>query len=64
MLWTHALTVPLSNAVARAVAILDLSSNAIRRTSVPSRKAWITILKKHLDTNGIVCEDPTEKMAC
>ena len=53
----------LSNAVARAFAILELSSDVIGRSSVPSRKAGITILEKHLDTNGIVCEGHTEKLA-
>ena len=57
-------SVSLSNAVARAFAILDLSSDVIGRSSVPSRKAGITILEKHLDTNGIVCEGHTEKLAC
>ena len=54
------LTMPsesLSNAVARAFAILDLSADIIRRSSVPSRKAGIVILEKILDTNGIVCEE-------
>ena len=55
---------PLSNAVARAFGILDLSADVIRRSSVPLRKAGITILEKHLDTNGIVCEDHTEKLTC
>ena len=55
----------LSNAVARAFAIiLDLSSDVIGRSSVPSRKAGITILEKHLDTNDIVCEGQNEKLAC
>ena len=54
----------LSNAVARAFAILDPSSDVIGRSSVPSRKARITILEKHLDTNGIVCEGHTEKLPC
>ena len=54
----------LSNAVARAFAILGLSSDAIRRSSVPSRKTGIAISEKHLDTNGIVCEGHTEKLAC
>ena len=53
-----------SNAVARAFAILDLSSDAIRRSSVLSRKAGIAILDKHLDTNGIICEGHTEQLAC
>ena len=52
------------NAVARAFAILGLSSDVIERSSVSSRKAGITILEKHLDTNGIVCEGCTEKLAC
>ena len=55
---------PLSNAVERAFAILDLCADVIRRSSVPSRKAGIAILEKHLDTNGIVCEDHTEKLTC
>ena len=54
----------LSIAVARVFAILDLSSGAIGRSCVPSRKAGITILEKHLDTNGIVCEGHTENLAC
>ena len=53
-----------SNAVARVFAILDLSSDAIRRSSVPSTKAGIAIPEKHLDTYGIVCEDHTEKLTC
>ena len=55
---------PLSNAVTRAFAILDLSSEVIRRSSVPSRKVGNAILEKYLDTNGIVCEDHTEKLTC
>ena len=54
----------LINAVARAFAFLDLSSDVIGRSSVPSKKAGIAILEKHLDTNGIVCEGHTEKLAC
>ena len=54
----------LSNAVARDFAILDLSSDAISRSSVPSRKAGIAILEKRLDTKGIVGEDHSEKLTC
>ena len=54
----------LSNAVTRAFAILNLSSDVIGRSSVLSRKAGITILEKQQDTNGIICEGHTEKLAC
>ena len=57
----HALRVPKQCC---AKAILDLSSDVIGRSSIPSRKAGITILEKHLDTNDIVCECHTEKLAC
>ena len=54
----------LSNVVARAFAILNLLSSEDPVPSAPSRKDGIAILEKHLDTNGIVCEDHTEKLPC
>ena len=59
----HALRVP-KQCCSQSFAILDLSSDFISRSSAPSRKAGIAILEKHQNTNGIVCEDSTEKLTC
>ena len=47
---------PISNAVSRAFVILDATSDDIRRSKMPSKRAGLEILKEHLDTGGIVCD--------
>ena len=49
-------SVKLGDMVSKAFALLDASSNAIRKCSISSKKAGTVILSKYLDTSGVVCE--------
>ena len=46
----------LGNAVARGFGLLDATSDVIRNSTIPSKRAALEILKNHLDTGGIVCD--------
>ena len=47
-------------AVSQAFALLDACSATIRGSGIASRRAGTIILKEHLDTSGIVCEEHEE----
>ena len=47
-------SLPMSNAVSQAFAILDATSETIKNSEVPARKARIRILQHYLDSSFIV----------
>ena len=53
-------SLPLSTAVSQGFAILDATSDAIKKSGIPTRKAGMEILKQFLNSSFIVCDRHTE----
>ena len=56
-------SLPMSSAVSQAFAILDATSETIRNSHVPARKAGMRILQHYLDCSFIVCSKHTEALS-
>ena len=56
-------SLPMSNAVSQAFPILDATSETIRNSHVPARKAGMRILQHYLNCSFIVCSKHTEAIS-